>query len=147
MILSIFTRMWSQLGSAQDQFVSCANPEEHEESDDTVIFSLERLLRGGTKLTRDYANKLGKPFLHIYHTRHERILAPDFLRHEVQTLTDFLGSNKIEILNVAGPRESKEPGVYDWTLAILRLSLNRAAYGCHWRSENPVNSGSLKTGY
>src|ERR1700719_3485284 len=36
-----------------------------EESDGTVIFSLERLLRGGTKLTRDYANKLGKPFLHL----------------------------------------------------------------------------------
>jgi hypothetical protein len=51
------------------------------------------------------------------------------LRHEVQTLTDFLCSNKIEILNVPGPRESKEPGVCDWTLAILRLSLNRAAYG------------------
>jgi Circularly permutated YpsA SLOG family len=70
--------------------------------DGTVIFSLERLLRGGTKLTRDYANKLGKPFLHIYHAQHERILNPDSLRLEVQTLTDFLCSNKIEILNVAG---------------------------------------------
>jgi hypothetical protein len=100
-----------------------------EESDGTVIFSLERLLRGGAKLTRDYANKLGKPFLHIYDTRKERISNPDSLRLEVQRLTDFLCSNKIEILNVAGPRESKEPGVYDWTLAILRLSLNRAAYG------------------
>jgi hypothetical protein len=44
-----------------------------EESDGTVIFSLESLLSGGTKLTRDYANKLGKPVLHIYDTRHERI--------------------------------------------------------------------------
>jgi hypothetical protein len=34
-----------------------------EESDGTVIFSLEHLLSGGTKLTRDYANKLGKPLL------------------------------------------------------------------------------------
>jgi hypothetical protein len=34
-----------------------------EESDGTVIFSLERLLSGGTKLTQDYANKLGKPLL------------------------------------------------------------------------------------
>ena len=91
-----------------------------------MIFSLERLLRGGTKLTRDYANKLGKPFLHIYHARHERIFNPDSLRHEVQTLTDFLCSNKIKILNVAGPRESKEPGVHEWTLIMLR-SLNRAA--------------------
>ena len=32
------------------------------------------------------------------------------------------------ILNVAGPRESKEPGVYDRTLTILRF-LNRAVSG------------------
>jgi hypothetical protein len=100
-----------------------------EESDGTLIFSLERLLSGGTKLTRDYANKLGKPVLHIYHSRKEQIFNPDSLRHEVQTLTDFLRSNEIEVLNVAGPRESKEPGVYEWTLTMLRFSLNRAASG------------------
>jgi putative molybdenum carrier protein len=32
-----------------------------EESDGTVIFSLERLLNGGTKLTLEPVNKLGKP--------------------------------------------------------------------------------------
>ena len=42
-----------------------------EESDDTVIFSLERLLSGGTKLTLGLANKLGKPVLHIYNIRKE----------------------------------------------------------------------------
>jgi hypothetical protein len=92
------------------------------ESDGTVIFSLECLLSGGTKLTQDYANKLGKPVLHIYNTRKAQIFNPDSLRLE---LTDFLRSNKIEVLNVAGPRESKEPGVYEWTLTMLR-SLNRA---------------------
>jgi hypothetical protein len=96
-----------------------------EESDGTVIFSLNLRLSGGTKLTLDLANKLGKPVLHIYDTRKERISNPDSLRLEIQTLTDFLSSNKIEILNVAGPRESKEPGVYDWTLTMLRF-LNRA---------------------
>src|ERR1700676_1971915 len=45
------------------------------ESDGTVIFSLERLLSGGTKLTWEHANKLGKPVLHIYDTRKEGILA------------------------------------------------------------------------
>jgi len=97
-----------------------------EESDGTVIFSLERLLSGGTKLTWGHANKLRKPLLHIYDTRKERISNSDSLRLEVHALTDFLRSNKIEVLNVAGPRESKEPGVYDWTLTMLR-SLNRAA--------------------
>ena len=98
-----------------------------EESDGTVIFSLERLLSGGTKLTRDYANKLGKTLLHIYDNPKERIFNPDSHRLEIQALTDFLRSNKIEVLNVAGPRESKEPGVYELTLTILRFSLNRAA--------------------
>jgi hypothetical protein len=96
------------------------------ESNGTVIFSLERLLSGGTKLTWEHANKLGKPVLHIYGTRKERILNQHSLRLEIQALTDFLCSNKIEILNVAGPRESKEPGVYEWTLTMLRLVLNRA---------------------
>ena len=100
-----------------------------EESDGTVIFSLERCLNGGTKLTRDYANKLGKPVLHIYHGRKEQIFNLDSLRHEMQTLTDFLCSNKIEVLNVAGPRESKEPGVYEWTLYMLRCFRNRAVSG------------------
>jgi putative molybdenum carrier protein len=90
-----------------------------EESDGTVIFSLNRRLSGGTKLTLELANKLGKPVLHIYDTRKERISNPDSLRLEIQALTNFLCSNKIEILNVAGPRESKEPGIYDWTLTML----------------------------
>jgi hypothetical protein len=67
--------------------------------------------------------------LHIYHSRKERIFNPDSLRLEIQALTDFLCSNKIEILSVAGPRESKEPGVYAWTLTMLRCFLNRAVFG------------------
>jgi hypothetical protein len=54
---------------------------------------------------------------------------PDSLCLEIQALSDFVCSNKIEILNVAGPRESKEPGVYDWTLKMFRLFLNWTASG------------------
>src|SRR6202051_2841522 len=96
-----------------------------EESDGTVIFSLERRLSGGTKLTLELAYKLGKPVLHIYDSRKERISNPDSLRLEIQALTDFLRCNKIAVLNVAGPRESKEPGVYEWTLNMLRCFRNR----------------------
>jgi hypothetical protein len=76
------------------------------------------VLSGGTKLTLDLASKLEKPVFHIYDTRKERISKADSLRFGIQALTDFLCSNKIEILNVAGPRESKEPGVYEWTLKM-----------------------------
>ena len=55
------------------QLVSRANQEEHRESDGIVIFSLERVLSGGTRLTLELANKLGKPVLRIYDTRKERI--------------------------------------------------------------------------
>ena len=58
--------------------------------------------------------------LHIY--RKVRIFNPDSLRLEIQALTDFLCSNKIEVLNVARPRESNEPGVYEWTLTMCALS-------------------------
>jgi Circularly permutated YpsA SLOG family len=67
--------------------------------------------------------KLGKPVLHINDTRKERTSNPDSLCLEIQALSDFVCSNKIEMLNVAGPPESKEPGVYDWTLTMLRLFL------------------------
>ena len=65
------------------------------------------MLSGGTKLTLELANKLEKPVLHIYDTRKERISKADSLRLEIQALIDFLCSNKIEILNVASPRESR----------------------------------------
>ena len=74
-----------------------------------MIFSLERLLSGGTKLTWGHANKVGKPVLHIYDTRKERISNPDSLRLEVQALTDFLRSNKIEDLNVPALGNRRSP--------------------------------------
>src|SRR5690348_13028873 len=45
----------------------------------------------------------------------------DSLGLDMQALTDFLRSNRTELLNVAGPRESKGPGVYQWTLTLLRF--------------------------
>jgi hypothetical protein len=68
-----------------------------------VIFSLERVLNGGTKLTLELAKKLEKPVLHIYDDRDERISNPDSLCLEIQVLGDFVCSNKIEILNGARP--------------------------------------------
>ena len=66
-----------------------------------MIFSLERALSGGTRLTLELANKLRKPVLRIYDTRKERGSNPNSLCLEIQALSDFVCSNKIEILNVA----------------------------------------------
>jgi hypothetical protein len=54
-----------------------------EKSDGTVIFSLERALSGGTRLTLELANKLGKPVLRIYDTRKKRGSNPDSLCLEI----------------------------------------------------------------
>jgi hypothetical protein len=43
-----------------------------------VIFSLERLLSGGTKLTWGLAKKLGKPVLHIYDAPERTNIEPGF---------------------------------------------------------------------
>jgi hypothetical protein len=69
------------------------------------------------------------------YTRKERIFNQDSLRLRVHALTDFLRSNKIEVLNVAGPRESKEPrrsrvdsvgwGRGEWGPGNLKLVVSR----------------------
>jgi hypothetical protein len=67
-----------------------------EESDGTVIFSLEPSLNRGTKLTRGLADNLGKPVLKSYEIRKERMFNPVSLRLEIEALTDFLCSDKID---------------------------------------------------
>ena len=81
------------------------------ESDGTAIFSFRAELSGGSALTLTYANSVHKPVIHLH--------ASDKVDHAAQ-LKDFIATNRIETLNVAGPRESKEPGVYQFTLETLR---------------------------
>ena len=86
------------------------------ESDGTVILSLNDKLSGGSALTLTYARHANKPVLHIHNSE----TGCDPLPQQVRRLKDFIDTNAIEVLNVAGPRESNEPGVYDFTLQIPR---------------------------
>lgn len=72
-----------------------------EDADGTLILNLGKL-EGGTALTAAHARKIGKPCL---------IVA---LEQEIDpaTFRDWLKKHSIAVLNVAGPRESKRPGVY-----------------------------------
>ena len=72
-----------------------------EDSDGTLILNLGTL-DGGTALTVAHARQIGKPCL---------IVA---LEAEIEpaTFRDWRAANHITVLNVAGPRESKRPGVY-----------------------------------
>jgi hypothetical protein len=80
------------------------------DSDATVVFTLADQPTGGSKKTITLAKKLKKPCLHL----HRGILAvPD-------KLVAFLDKHHpVRRLNIAGSRESKEPGLYEWVISIL----------------------------
>jgi len=78
-------------------------------SDGTVVFSTKGVLSGGTKDTVNYAKKLKKPIL----------LLRSNMEEASRMLKDFLIKHKIGVLNVAGPRASKEPLVAEFVKEIL----------------------------
>ena len=84
------------------------------DSDGTVIFSIDPQLSGGSKTTADFAASHGKPMLHLYPGK-----SPAMDRD----LLDFINVNSIRVLNVAGSRESKESGIYRFTLETLKSLL------------------------
>lgn len=71
------------------------------DSDGTVLFSVSPALSGGSKKTVEFAKKHKKSYLHLH------VGQADCERR----LRSFLSGNSIAILNVAGPRASKEPDV------------------------------------
>jgi hypothetical protein len=74
------------------------------ESDGTLIIS-NGALTGGSLLTRVLAEKHQKPFLHIDMCK---LIAFD----AAIDVHEWIDANTIEVLNVAGPRESKDPEIY-----------------------------------
>jgi hypothetical protein len=70
-------------------------------------------LTGGSKKTVDFAIKHKKPWLYIYR-------GGDY-SPEV-TLLEFIREHRIKILNVAGPRASKEPEVDAFAKGVLEAA-------------------------
>jgi hypothetical protein len=80
------------------------------DSDATVIFTLGAALTGGSLKTLKVARELGKPHVHI---------ACAGCYQSAVSLQKFVDSHGVRILNVAGSRESKEPGIYDFVQSVL----------------------------
>ena len=81
------------------------------ESDGTLILNVGALT-GGTALTVEFAEKHGKPY---------RVEALDDDADPV-LVARWLDEHHIHVLNVAGPRESKHPGlVHEKAVEFLRL--------------------------
>ncbi len=86
------------------------------DADGTLIIAHGELT-GGTALTRDFAASLAKPFLVV--DPHDPLAA--------KTIAAWLSEQNVRILNVAGPRESQHPGIYERAGKLLHAVLSRDA--------------------
>jgi len=87
------------------------------DSDGTVVFSIAPVLTGGSKKTVHLAQKHGKPVLHL--ARDGGPAAPE------QALRRFIQDHGIKVLNVAGPRASEEPKVYEFVKEVMERAFNQ----------------------
>ena len=83
-----------------------------ESADGTLIIINEQPLSDGTSLTMKICEKLQKPFLIIDSSR----AGPD-----KKAFWDWVASNNISVLNVAGPRESSAKGIYGQSKTLLSM--------------------------
>jgi hypothetical protein len=81
------------------------------DSDATLIIYFGQL-EGGTAFTQQCCISEAKPYLVIDATRQEQAVL-------VQQIMTFIKQNKIEVLNVAGPRASKVPVAQEMTNQLL----------------------------
>jgi len=81
------------------------------DADGTLIIARGKLC-GGTAYTRDMAVKHGRPWLHV-----DLRQTPAF--RAALAIREWVAAQRIMVLNVAGPRASKDPRIYNDTLAML----------------------------
>ena len=81
------------------------------DSDGTLIVTHGEL-KGGSRLTGEYALKHGKPHLHI----DLAVLRGDDVLY---TIVNWIVENRIVVLNVAGSRASEDPDLYDNVFEVL----------------------------
>jgi hypothetical protein len=83
------------------------------DTDGTIVFTFAAEITGGSMRTVEFARKHGKPCLHIHRGHYD----PEIL---IQT---FIKNHGIKSLNIAGSRESKEPGIHKWVMEVLDNAL------------------------
>lgn len=81
------------------------------DSDGTVIIYFNGI-SGGTKLTHTYCIDKGKPYLLI-----DGILISE--TETAEQVEAFIEEHDIKVLNVAGPRASKEERAYPYTYSVV----------------------------
>ncbi|MCU0539134.1 MAG: putative molybdenum carrier protein [Desulfobacterales bacterium] len=95
------------------------------DADGTLIIS-RGALSGGSEVTREMAVKHGRPWLHVDLERMSAF-------HAALEIRRWIDENRVAILNVAGPRASKDPSIYTSALALIEavgyLSLTASGPG------------------
>ncbi len=86
------------------------------DSDATVVFSLAPTLSGGSARTVEFCRKYGKPWLHVSRERDGEA--------DSEKLRGFLQSVQGEVLNIAGPRQSEEPGIGQFVREVLEAVIS-----------------------
>ncbi|KTD39114.1 putative molybdenum carrier [Legionella nautarum] len=99
---------------------STTNPDERtklniQDSDGTLIivptWPLAEKIKDGTRLSIEYAQKLGKPYL---------VIRLDKKNNASAKLKEWVEAQNIHILNIAGPRESSSPGINKKSYELFR---------------------------
>lgn len=94
----------------------------------TVIFS-KRAQGKGTRLTIRTAESQLKPYLVLY--------TDQSIDANVKLLVSFLAETNPQVLNIAGSRESSEPGTYTYAGHVLSLAWNLARHATPQPSLHP----------
>jgi len=97
------------------------------DTDGTVVFTLASEATGGSLKTLGFARKRKRPCVHI--ARNSGSYGDPAL-----ILQKFVDEHGIKRLNVAGSRESKEPGIYQWVMGVLEDAL-------FWAENHPGTLG------
>ncbi|MFO7767698.1 MAG: putative molybdenum carrier protein [bacterium] len=87
------------------------------DSDATLILN-RGPLDGGTLYTVNIAREMGRPHLIV---QLEEMDGEERERAGQARVRRWLEDEEVEVLNVAGPREQKRPGIYEEAAALLRV--------------------------
>ena len=85
---------------------------------DATLVLIRGKLAGGSKLTADTAIRYQKPLLHLD-------LSPLRLKEITPPLNEWLEEFQPGILNIAGPRASEDPEIYDLAYELLSKMLKK----------------------
>ena len=102
-----------------------------QDADGTLIISRGQLT-GGSEYTREMATRHNRPWLHIDLSQMAAFQA-------AIAINQWVLQNKVEVLNVAGPRASKDPAVYKDAVNVLE-----SAYYLGLAETSMNGAGNLK---